>query len=216
MSASLPQLDPASTVDPWPYVAEITHRTLNDYTNLLAALRRVRSRVADGAAGQLIEEMAERLHSTARAYRALSPPRTGGERRLDKQLQELCSALTRSILADRAIRLTVICEPVSVSARRAWQLCVIVSELVSNAARHAFVEKRTGEIVIELRVNAADEIVCAVVDNGSAGPSAAPGCGTDIVDALTADLGGSVLRDRKPEEGLAVVLRVPRRDLHSI
>ena len=123
--------------DPWLYLDEITHRTLNDYTAMLAILRRASYRTKDVIGLAALDAVARRLHAAAMAYKALSPSRSSATRNLEEDLEQLCASLATSILADRSIHVTLSSDPVSLSARRSWQISLIVSELVTNAAKHA-------------------------------------------------------------------------------
>lgn len=194
------------TPDVWLYVSEISHRTLNDYMALLGMLRRAASLVDDLAVNSLLGDMADRLCASAHAHQALRRPRENGPRDLHDELLTLCGALSRSALADRGVRLTLVSEPLTLDARQCWQICLIISELVMNAARHAF-DEGPGVIAIDARV-VGDDVCCAVADDGSANRSPLPGSGTAIVDGLAFELGGRIARCYGPK-GSTVVLSIP-------
>ena len=69
-----------------------------------------------------------------------------------------------------------------------WLLGMIVYELVTNAARHAFPDGNGG-IRVEL-LRAGKFVECRVLDNGSAAANFQPGRGLKIVDELTKALDG--------------------------
>jgi two-component sensor histidine kinase len=69
---------------------------------------------------------------------------------------------------------------------------MIVSELITNAARHAFAG-RPGEIRVEL-LHAGGLVKCTVSDNGSAPADVQPGRGIRIVEQLAKELNGSFER----------------------
>ena len=191
----------------WLYLDEVTHRTLNDYSVMLAMLRRAAGNMTDAAGLATLDAIAKRLRAGAAACSALRPPANSGVRQLEDHLEHLCSSLTSSILEDRSISLRLVAEPVRLSAEKCWQISLIVSELVMNAARHAFFFTAGGAIAVNARV--IDGIIeCAVVDNGVAKANVAPGRGSSILDMLAADLGGTIAR-RFTEAGSTVVLRVP-------
>ena len=194
-----------ATADAWLYIDEITHRTLNDYTAMLSMLRRASAGMSDAAGVAVLDAVSARLRAAATAYGALRPLGGALVRNLDDDLECLCASLTSSILADRSIRLTLAAEPVALSAQRSWQISLIVSELVMNAAKHAF---DAGAIVVNVRV-IGQTIQCAVIDNGKGSPGYMPGRGSGIVDALAAGLGGQIIRQFS-NTGSTVVLCVPR------
>jgi two-component system, sensor histidine kinase PdtaS len=163
-------------MDAWLYVDAITHRTLNDYTAILSMLRRASVAMPDAAGAAILDTVAARLRAAATAYDALRPLRGSPVRNFDEDLERICASLISSILADRAIRLTLACERMCLSAQRSWQISLIISEVVMNAAKHAFSSFAEGDIVVNVRVIGA-QIQCVVIDNGEADPSSAPGRG---------------------------------------
>ena len=179
--------------DAWTYIDEVTHRTVNFYTSMVASVQYAAMRVRDPSSRGVLEGVADRLRAQARAQNLLRPPRGASVRRLDEDLEVLCAALSATLLAERSIELTLFCEPIAMDARRAWQARLIVSELVMNAVRHAFGEGESGAIAVEIR-RCGETLRCIVSDNGSAAVAPLPGGGTTIVDGLVMDLDGKVSR----------------------
>ena len=143
------------------------------------------------------------LLAVAHACPALRPPRGAERRRLDTALADVCAALEGSELRDRGIALRVACDPIVLSGWRAWQICVIVAELMLHATCNS---RNLRSIAVEFAV--ADEARCVVVDDGVASHSAASRR-TVEVDGLVAAMGGRI--DRCSDEtGSAVLVRVPR------
>jgi two-component sensor histidine kinase len=184
----------ATRPDAWLYIDEITHRVLNDYTAILAIVRRASTAVVDETSGQALEEVAARIRAAATSLCVLRPPREGHVRDLDRELEALCTALASSFLSPKGISLTLSADPVTLGAYRCWQILLIVSELVTNSARHAFQRGDPGSVTI--RVGVQDEAVrCSIIDDGSVRPDAVPGRGTGIINGLICDLGGSITRN---------------------
>ena len=198
--------EPPAKADAWLYVDEISHRMLNDYTVMLSMLRRASADMKDVAGAAALDAVATRMRAAATVHGALRLLRGSSVRNLDEDLAHLCASLTLSTLADRSIRLRLACEPVIMSARRTWQISLIVSELVMNAAKHAF-SVAGGDIVISIHAVGAT-VECAVADNSQGDPAWQPGRGSRIVDALVMDLGGSVVR-RFSRTGSMVAVSIP-------
>jgi two-component sensor histidine kinase len=85
---------------------------------------------------------------------------------LDAELERVCGAMAASMLAKRPISLTLSCEAVELSARRAGRVCLIISGLIINALRHAFSDKDEGAVVIDVRV-VQGSLACVVSDNAA-------------------------------------------------
>jgi two-component sensor histidine kinase len=197
----------AQQIGAWLYVDEVTHRALNDFTIMSALMRQAAAKMADVADRQALDDVMLHLHSVATTLRALRPPRDNALRTLNNDLEALCAALTEAFLSEKSVRLTLVCEPVTVTAAQSWKICLVVAELVMNAARHAFRSVSEGEIVVEVSV-LGGTLRCAVFDNGCAGSVIAPGRGSAILDAIASELHGTICRTHTPQ-GSAVVLHVP-------
>lgn len=83
---------------------------------------------------------------------------------------------------------------------------MIVSELITNSARHAF-DDRGGTIRVELS-GSGPFAECCVMDNGSTRGSHGPGQGLRIVEALARELNGEIAY-RFGAEGALSRLRFP-------
>jgi two-component sensor histidine kinase len=77
-------------------------------------------------------------------------------------------------------------------AKRCWRAELIISELITNASRHAFTSQ-AGHISVAVET-AAGQIICRVSDDGSPPAILKRGLGSELVDALAADLDGYVER----------------------
>src|SRR5262249_35248916 len=191
----------------WLYIDELIHRTLNDYTFMLATLDRASRGVGNTIEGGALQVVRQRVRSAAQVYRVLTPPKDDSScSRLDVDLEDLCKAISVGVLQDLGVILTLYCDPIAMPARECWRVCLIVSELVTNAARHAFAAVEGGAITIEVRF-AADKLLCVVSDDGVGPEKVCLGHGSRIVDALVSELGGTVTRIHRPT-GSTIVLAI--------
>jgi two-component sensor histidine kinase len=90
------------------------------------------------------------------------------------------------------------------NSERCWRLGLIVSELITNAERHAF-RNGGGWIHVELRPSSSF-VECRVTDNGTGKPNTAPGHGLKIVEALAKSLGGTIGQRFGPHCATAVLI----------
>jgi two-component sensor histidine kinase len=81
---------------------------------------------------------------------------------------------------------------------------LIVSELITNAERHAFRNGR-GLIRVEL-LPSVSFVECRVTDNGTAEGNTSPGHGLKIVEALAKSLGGTIDQRFGPHGATAVLI----------
>jgi two-component system, sensor histidine kinase PdtaS len=191
----------------WLYVDEVTHRALNDFAILSALVRRAASKVEDAATREALDDVMRHLHTVASTLHVLKPPRDNATRDLNSDLEELCGALSTLIASEKPVRLTLLSEPVTLSAVHSWKICLVIAELVMNAARHAFRSASSGEIIVDMSIHDGT-LRCAILDNGYAGAVVAAGRGSAILDAIAAELDGVIGRTHTAR-GSAIVLHVP-------
>jgi two-component sensor histidine kinase len=177
--------------EPWLLLREITHRVCNEYTAVISSISRAAARATNDEAKLALLEAADRLCEHASVHGALQMP-MGETAEISSYLRNLCRALSRSRLLDNGISLTLIEEPLVLASEQCWHVGLIVFELVTNAAKHAFSGKG-GNIQIEC-VAEPDRVLCSVSDDGSLSTSGlTPGRGSEIISGLAEHLGGAVM-----------------------
>jgi len=171
-------------------VEEITHRVLNEYAEVISTLTLAARSAPDSLSAVTLTSAVTRLRAHAEAHRALQAPVDGGPTDLAEYLAELCACLTNARLAASGVRLTVSAEEVWLDADRCWRVGLIVAELVRNAAAHGL-SGGPGAIRVEIG-EASGRISCRVCDDGHGMPTKSLGRGRRLVQALAAELNGSV------------------------
>jgi two-component sensor histidine kinase len=96
--------------------------------------------------------------------------------------------------------------PIQLDADRCWQMALVVSELITNSARHAF-HRQGGSIRVEIS-QAGAFVQCIVSDNGCAEGANQPGSGSKILRGLAESLGGTI-EQRFGQEGARATLMFP-------
>jgi two-component sensor histidine kinase len=190
------------------YVTELLHRVHNEYACAISLANRLAARSAHEETKTTLAQMVNYLHALAASHQILRPPLTTAFADLNAKLTQLCHAMTSSGLAERSIELHLAnTEPVLLDAKRCWRAELIISELITNAFRHAFAF-RTGRISVMVQA-ASGQVICRVSDNGSSTGTAKRGLGSELIDALAADLHGYVERIHKAT-GTTVTLFFPQ------
>src|SRR5258706_5907700 len=116
--------------------------------------------------------------------------RPGWVARFGFVLRQLCQSISRSRLDCRGIELQFVGRPLEMNSERCWRLSMIISELITNAARHAFGDGG-GKIRVKLS-RCGPFIKCRVADDGTAPEKIRPGRGFAIVEGLIASLEGTI------------------------
>ena len=167
---------------------ELIHRINNEFSSLIGAVSRTAARSVNHEVKVALAHIIELLSHYAELHRALQVP--GDDTPIDaaSYLENLCLSISRSKLDGMKIALVLTASPLRLSSERCWQLGMMVHELVTNAARHAFGNGK-GEIRVKLS-RAGTLVECTVVDNGSAPPKVQRGRGLKIVGELVKGLDG--------------------------
>jgi two-component sensor histidine kinase len=173
--------------------AELNHRVKNNLAVVAAALQ-LQARSSPAQLREALSSAADRILSIADLHAALHQQNSADTLDLRPYLQALGARLAKSLLAGRAVQLTVACAPVPVSVADAVNIGLVTNELVTNAAKHAFPDGRSGTISVAL-VAEPGQIRLTVSDDGvGASPASRrkPGLGLRLVRSLVEGVGGSI------------------------
>jgi two-component sensor histidine kinase len=175
------------------YVTELLHRVQNEYTKAISFASMMATRSPNPEAEAALCQMIDHLHAFGQRASCAKATLPGQLVDFTADLTRLCRTLVSAGLDQRGIALHLrVSGSVLLDSVRCWRANLILSELITNASRHAF-GTRGGRISIVVTM-ACGWIVCRVSDDSSSAPTLEPGLGTQIVDALTADLKGDVER----------------------
>jgi two-component sensor histidine kinase len=167
---------------------ELVHRINNEFASVISAVSRSAARSGNREVKVILAQIIELLSHYAEVHRALQMPEQDSYIDAAAYLDNLCLSISRSKLDHLNIDLVLVASPLRLQAGQCWRLGVIVYELVTNAAKHAFGNGK-GQIRVELsRVRNLFE--CRVTDNGSAAARVQRGRGLKIVDELVKGLNG--------------------------
>jgi two-component sensor histidine kinase len=190
------------------FCTEFLHRVKNEYACAISLATILAARSSNEETKAALAQVIDQLHALASAHDILRPPLTTALTDLGANLTQLCRVMTLSRLAQRGIALDLaIAEPVLLDAKRCWRAELIVSELITNASRHAFVSQ-AGRISVAVKI-ASGQVICRISDDGSPAATLKRGLGTELVEALAADLDGYVERLQKAS-GTTVTLCFPQ------
>jgi two-component sensor histidine kinase len=187
-------------------VHELIHRINNEFSSLIGAVSRTAARSVSHETKVALAHVIELLSHYAELHRALQMPEADTQIDAAAYLENLCLSISRSKLDGMKIDLVLSVSPLQLPSERCWQLGMMVYELVTNAARHAF-GNGNGQVRVELS-RAGRLVECRVVDNGSAPSRIRRGQGLRIVDELVKGLDGR-LDQRFGQRGSFSILTFP-------
>jgi len=173
---------------------ESHHRMKNTLTLLGASVRRDFTRAGGRDMSVAVDRLERRIVAFGRLYQLLSDNDDLTEISVETFFEKLCGALSEAVLEPAGVR----CEAsIASGTLPAWQchrLALMLTELVTNAAKHAFPNKKGALIRIEM-ANRAGSWFCAVVDNGVGATKPLQGAGSRILEGLARSLGARLYGD---------------------
>jgi two-component sensor histidine kinase len=189
---------------------EVNHRIDNELTCAICTVSAKAVESDNMAVKAALLDVVDLLHQCADVYRALHMPDQERLTDVAKYLQQLCCSMTKYRLERLAIRVLFAADALLLEGERCWKLGLIVSELLTNVARHAQFDARRSELRVELRL-AGNIVKCRVCDNGSTPEPFRPGGGLAIIGELANSLGGRV-HSSCAVEGSSFLLTFPLTD----
>lgn len=197
-------------------LAELHHRVKNTL-QLVVSLLNLQIRAATDGSRAALSESRDRVMTIASAYTGLLDGLPDIDTNLVKYLTEVAQQLrTNYTIAGREVALFVTTNDaqLSIDRDRAVTCGLILTELVSNAFKHAFVGRAEGKISVEIS-RELDMVCIRVADNGIGSPKGRDqpargrGLGTQIVTALAGQVSASVTN--QPGESTCITVAFPLR-----
>lgn len=173
---------------------EMQHRIANSLS-IIASILLLKARTVQSEETRLhLQDAHQRILSVAAVQQHLQASRHGEQIELSPYLSRLCEALAGSMIGNtRSISITVQAPGGAATSAGAVSIGLIVTELVINALKHAFVEDSIRGRVLVAYEMAGSNWRLTVSDNGTGNSygkaaDATPGLGTSIVKALARQL----------------------------
>ncbi|MGA7806148.1 sensor histidine kinase [Bradyrhizobium sp.] len=185
---------------------EFLHRTNNELACAIGLVSLAARRCENDEAGTSLKKVVDRLESYAGIQNSLQPPDYSTAIDISTYIYRLCRAVSRSKLEQQQIELSLSLHTLIMRSEQCWLLGMILFELLTNAARHAF-DGKPGKIHIDIYPTDSS-VVCSVRDNGKAALNPTMGRGLSIVQELAASLRGTIDSQSGPS-GTTTIVRFP-------
>lgn len=193
------------------FLEEFDHRVKNNFTLVASLLDMQRRRAGEGATAEALASALARIESIARAHRHLYRGTAGpGAVDMATYIHELCAALAEALFLRGAITLDCAADHGALPRDRAVSIGLIVNELVTNAAKHAFAGREAGTIDVRFTAQATGWRL-AVADNGTGMSPAARtrgrpgGLGQRLIEGFVRQARGTIRTESGPEGTTVVV-----------
>jgi len=192
-------------------VREADHRIKNSL-QLVVSLLTVQLRgVEDPGAADALRGAITRVGAIAASHLALQGSENLKDIDLAVTLREICAHFAQLHPA-----VAIVCRPdaaLMLDADRAIPLGLAVSEVLTNALRHAFRDRDAGTVIVEA-LTERSQLIVRVSDDG-VGMQSQPGVtglGSRILRSLAAQLAATIQVDSTPQAGTVVTLHLPLLD----
>jgi two-component sensor histidine kinase len=191
---------------------EIHHRVKNNLQIITSLLHMQGEQQAAGVR-DLLSESEARVRSIALVHESLYRADSLASIDVDSYLNALTSGLVKTYAANHATT-EIIKHGVTLPLDAATPLGLIVNELVSNALKHAFPDKRKGTITVSLREIPPDALLLEVRDDGVGLPPELDldhpkSMGLQVVRSLTDQLGDAFEVDRTSGTNIKITFPKP-------
>jgi two-component sensor histidine kinase len=171
---------------------ESHHRMKNTLTLLGASVGRDFRRAGSTDVSVAVDRFERRVVAFGRLYQLLSDD--AGRKTISVAVffESLCGALSEAILEPAGIRCEAAIESGALPASQCHRLALILTELVTNAAKHAFPNRDGGMIRIEVGYREGCWR-CTVADNGTGATGPLQGTGGRILEGLARSIRARIL-----------------------
>jgi two-component sensor histidine kinase len=186
---------------------ESHHRMKNTLTLLGASVRRDFTRAGTRDVSLAADRLERRIVAFGRLYQLLSD--NGGHTAIPVEsfFENLCAAISEAVLEPAGIRCEAAIASGTLPASQCHRLALMLTELVTNAAKHAFTNKKDALIRIDMVVRDGAWF-CTVADNGIGATGPLQGTGSRILEGLARSIRAR-LHGEAGEGGTRVTIVMP-------
>jgi PAS domain S-box-containing protein len=191
---------------------EIHHRVKNNLAVIGSLLNLQAAALPEGVSREVLSQMQVRLQSIALAHEVLYQSENLARLDIRRYMSRLIDNIADSVGTIGTIRrIDKDIDPLDLSLDEAAPLGFIVTELVSNAMKHAFPKQREGRVRVSLKPAGKDEAVLVVSDDGVGlpddfDPGASPSLGFKLVSIFVKQLHAQMGVSR--DDGVTVSIRM--------
>ena len=186
---------------------ESHHRMKNTLTLLGASVRRDFSRPGTRDMSGAVDRFEQRIVAFGRLYQLLSDSDNLTAVSVEAFFENLCEALSEAVLEPAGIRCEAAIESGALPASQCHRLALMLTELVTNAAKHAFPNRNDALIRIEM-ANRDGAWLCTVADNGIGATGPLQGTGSRILEGLARSIDAR-LQGEANQGGTRVTIVMP-------
>ena len=188
---------------------EVHHRVKNNLQIVTSLLSLQVRQATNPLVANALSDTQARIRSMALLHESLYQSGNLAEIDFAVYVKNLCAHLTSSYGAtDGRIQVETQVAAVALNLEMAIPCGLLITELVSNALKHAFPDGRTGKIIVSLQPTAGDRLLLRVADTGigfSTAPAPLNSLGLQLMHKLAGQLGGVLEHEAGPGAAIRVI-----------
>jgi two-component sensor histidine kinase len=178
-------------IDEYALIREMHHRMANTLTLLTAQLWHEFGLSTVPRIRKSLTRCEARIAAFGRLHRLLAVGARNRPVAVRDYVEELCRSLSEAVLSPLRIRCEVSAADGILPGGTCERLGLIVAELVTNAAKHAFASQDGGRVRVEV-TRKPGHWLCTVSDNGTGIQVPMAESGTNILDDIAQMIGGTI------------------------
>ncbi|MBM7069741.1 sensor histidine kinase [Actibacterium sp. 188UL27-1] len=189
---------------------EVHHRTGNNLALISALVQMSRSNTTNTETKQVLADLDARIHAVIKAHQMMQQTAESDSLSLMDFLRQIAANAEHAFkVQDRSISVITQGNDVQIESQIAINVGLIVSELITNAYKHAFSGRSSGRIEVSFEHLPEGPSIC-VADDGKGlsdagqGPARAHSLGWKLIRTLTRQYGGAIEIDGT--RGLSVTI----------
>jgi len=148
------------------FLHEVHHRIRNNLQVISSLLDMSRLRAHEQQAIDLLTDARTRLYTISIIHSQLYQNKNLSQIEMGFHVRELAKYLTQTYASGRNITIAIEIRNIYLPLSQATPCALAMSELISNALKHAFTEAQRGTIEISMRRSDEDMIIARVKDDG--------------------------------------------------
>ena len=176
---------------------EMNHRFANSFMVLAGMVRREFGRSVVPGLLQSLDRLETRILAFSELHRSLAIGAESGWISAQCYIGRLCEALAEALLKPLGIRCEVSADAACFPGEYCELIGLVITELVTNSAKHAFPGREDGLVRIEF-IKTAKGWTCIVSDNGIGTSVTSTGVGSRILGTLLDRMGAEIAAKSGP------------------
>lgn len=180
-------------------VKEVHHRVKNNLQIISSLLRMQSNEIDNIEAKEHFEEAVNRVMTMALIHQKLYQGKSLSDIKLKEYFEELSSDLLKVYGSEKEISVSFNVTIDQIGLKSIVPIGLIFNELISNSFKHAFINRKNGNISVDFRKDN-DNYQMIYTDNGIWKTEGKNGFGLELIDTLTQQLDGSYDLEKNDRE----------------